>query len=72
MNRREGDMAVGMPVLCHHHIRKTLGDAIDDGNDLLAVLHGEAAAGQEAVLHIDDQKCGSVIGLDRRRRPQRP
>jgi hypothetical protein len=40
----------------HHHIGKTLGDPVDDGNDLFAVLYGEAAAGRETILHIDDQQ----------------
>ena len=55
----------GVPVLRHHHIGKALGDAVDHGNDLLAVFHGEAAAGQETILDIDHQKRRGVIGLDR-------
>src|SRR5215216_1987177 len=59
-------MARGVPVLRHHHIGKAFGNAVDDGNDLLAVFDREAAAGQETVLHVDDEQCGSVIWLDRR------
>ena len=55
----------GMPVLRHHDIGKALGDAVDHRNDLLAVLHGEAAARQEAVLDIDHQQRRCVVGLDR-------
>ena len=58
-------MAGGVPVLRHHHIGKALGDAVDDGNDLLAVFHGEAAAGQETILHVDHQQRRRVIELDR-------
>jgi len=61
-------MPRSVPVLRHHHIGKTLGDAVDDGNDLFTVLYGQAAAGQETILHIDDQKRRGVIGLDRRGR----
>jgi hypothetical protein len=63
-------MACGVPVLRHHHIGKTLGDLVDHGNDLLAVLYGEAAAGQETVLDIDHQKRRRVVRLDRCCRPQ--
>jgi hypothetical protein len=63
----ERDVAGGVPVLRHHHIGKTLGDAIDDGNDLIAVFDGETAAGQEAVLDIDDDERRSLVGLDRSR-----
>ena len=62
-------MAGGMPVLRHHDVGEALGDTIDHGNDLLAVLNGEAAAGQETILDIDDQKRLCLIGLDRGRRP---
>jgi hypothetical protein len=64
MGRCEGDVTCGVPVLRHHDIGKTLGDAIDHGNDLLAVLHRETAAGQEAILNIDDQQRRRVIDLD--------
>jgi hypothetical protein len=59
------DMARGVPVLRHHHIGKALGDAVDDGNDLLAVFDREAAARKETVLHVDDEQRGSLIRLDR-------
>jgi hypothetical protein len=56
MRRGKGDVAGGVPVLRHHHIAKSLGDLVDDGNDLFAILHRKAAAGQEAVLDVDYQK----------------
>jgi len=40
--------------------------AADDGNDLLAVLDGKAAARQETILHIDDEQRGCLVGFDRR------
>jgi hypothetical protein len=58
-------VARGVPVLRHHHIGKALCDAVDDGNDLLAVFDRKAAARQETVLHVDDEQRGSVIRLDR-------
>ena len=63
MGGGERDMAGGVPILRQHDVGETLGDAVDDGNDLLAVFDGEAAAGQEAVLDIDDQQRGSPSGL---------
>ncbi|MHC2466575.1 hypothetical protein ACVIHD_005587 [Bradyrhizobium embrapense] len=41
------------------------------GTTLLAVLHRKAAAGQEAVLHVDHKQRGAVVGLDRSR-PETP
>jgi len=61
-----------MPVLRHHDIGEALCDPVDHRDDLLAVLNGEAAAGQETVLDIDHQKSGSVIDLDRSCRPGLP
>jgi hypothetical protein len=58
-----------MPILRHHDIGKTLGDAVDHGNDLFAVLYGKAAAGQETVLDIDHQQRRCIVGLDRSGRP---
>ena len=54
-----------MPVLRHHDIRKALGDAIDNRNDLIAVLHRQAAAGQKTVLDVDHQQDRCIIDLDR-------
>jgi len=45
-----------VPVLRQHDIGKTPGDAVDDGNDLFAVLHRKAAAGQKTILHVDHQE----------------
>jgi hypothetical protein len=52
-----------MPVLRHDHIGKAFCDPVDHGNNLLTVLHGKAAAGQEAVLNIDDQKRRAIVDL---------
>ena len=66
MGGGERDVARGVPILRHHHIGKALGDTVDDGHDLLAVLHCEAATRQEAVLHVDDDERGCVVRFDRR------
>ena len=63
-------MANGVPVLRHHDIGEAFGDAIDHRNDLLAILHGEAATRQEAVLNVDHEQGRRLIGLDRARRPK--
>ena len=46
---------------------KRLASALIGANDLVAVLHGERAAGQEVVLHVDDDEDVVVSRLDRRR-----
>jgi hypothetical protein len=42
-----------VPILCHHHIVKTFGDAVDDRNHLVGVFDRQGPAGQEAILYID-------------------
>jgi hypothetical protein len=42
-----------VPILRHHDVLEVLGDAVDDRNDLIAVFDRKAAAGQEAILHVD-------------------
>jgi hypothetical protein len=53
-------------------VRKLLRDAIDDGDHLLAVLDRQAAARQEAVLHIDDDQHALLIDRDVSRREGEP
>ena len=65
-------MARRVPVLRHHDVGKALGEPVDDRHDLIAVLHREAAARQEAILHVDDEQCRRIVDLDRGRRPERP
>jgi len=54
--RRERHVVVRMPVLRHHHIVEAFGDAVDYRNHLIAVFHRQAAAWQEAVLHVDNNQ----------------
>jgi hypothetical protein len=72
MGGSERDVARGVPVLRQHYIREPLGKAVDHRNNLITILHGKAAAGQETVLNIDDEKRRSIIDLDRSRCPQGP
>ncbi len=68
MRGRERDMARRVPILREHHVGKFLGDRIDDGHDLLAVLDRQAAARQEAVLHVHDDEHALVVDRDGRER----
>jgi hypothetical protein len=53
-----------MPVLRQHHVVEALGDSVDYRDDLIAVLHRQAAARQEAVLYVDDQQQTGRSGFD--------
>jgi hypothetical protein len=53
-----------MPVLRHHHIVKSFGNAVDYWNDLIAVFDDQAAAWQEAVLHINNDQRARCVGFD--------
>ena len=59
-------MAGGVPVLRHDDVLELLGELVDDRHDLLAALDRQRAAGDEAVLHVDDDQRGVATGLDRR------
>jgi hypothetical protein len=43
---------------------KPLAILLITGDDLVAVFHGQAAARQEAVLHVDDDQRACRIGFD--------
>src|SRR5262245_34361161 len=47
------------------HVREPLGDPVDEGDDLIALGNRQAAAGQEAVLHVDDaeRRAGAWFDL---------
>ena len=45
-----------VPILCHHHVLKTCGDAVDDWDHLFAVFDRQCASGQKTILHIDYDK----------------
>ena len=59
---REGDVLGGMPVLGEDDVVEFLGKGVDDGDDGVAVGHGQGAAGHEIVLDVDDEQ--SVAGLE--------
>src|SRR5205823_7872088 len=56
MRRRKGMMRGRVPILRQDDVRKAPREIVDDGNDRVAIGHGERAARQEIILHIDDQK----------------
>src|SRR5256885_1045948 len=58
------DMPRRMPVLGADHVGEALAERVDDRDDLLAVLHGEAAARQKTVLDVDDDQSALHVGLD--------
>ena len=61
--RGEGAVVGRVPVLREHHVGKARRDAVDDGHDGVAVRYGQAAAGHEAVLCVDDDQCRGVVKL---------
>jgi hypothetical protein len=65
-------MPGGVPVLGHHDVGKALGELVDDRDDLIALFHGKAAAGQETILYVDDEQGRCIVDLDRGGRPERP
>ena len=57
-------MSGRVPVLRQHDVAEALAQSVDDRDDLVAVGHGEAAAGAEIILHVDDDQGGR--GVDHR------
>jgi hypothetical protein len=45
-----------VPVLREHHVLERARQAVDQRDDLVAAAHGQRAAGDEAVLHVDDEQ----------------
>src|SRR5206468_8279593 len=68
MRRGKRNVVGRVPVLGHHHVGKILGHAVDDRDDLIAVFHRKAAAGKEAVLHVDDDQHAPIVDRDFLRR----
>src|SRR6185436_18886821 len=66
MARGKRGMAGGMPVLRHVDVLELLRQLVDDGDHLLPAFYRERAAGDEAVLHVDDDEGGIAARLDRR------
>jgi hypothetical protein len=52
----EGDVASRVPVLGEEDVGEAAAEAVDEGDDLVAVLDGEMAAGTEVVLQVDDEE----------------
>jgi hypothetical protein len=50
-----------VPVLRGEQEREGGLDAADDGDDRVAAGHGERAAGEKVVLHVDDEKRGFQV-----------
>ncbi len=46
----------GVPVLGEDDVFEALGEAVDEGDDLVALGNGERAAGAEVVLDVDDEE----------------
>ncbi len=57
---RRGEAAVPgrVPVLRGHDQVEPVDEAVDDRHDGVAVRHGQRPAGQEVVLHVDDDQGG--------------
>ena len=53
-----------MPILRQHDMLKTVGEAIDDRHDRIAVGNRKRAAGAEIVLHINYQQQIIFINPD--------
>jgi hypothetical protein len=64
VRRSERDMPRCMPVLGENNVLKTPREAVHQGNDLVALRHGEATSGYEAVLHVDDDERITAPRLD--------
>ena len=63
-------MSGGVPVLGEDYVLETLGEAVDDGDDLVALGDGERSAYSinsraEVVLYVDDQESVSGGEFDR-------
>ena len=52
--------ALGVPVLGEDDVLEERSDAVDDGNDSVALGHGQRAAEEEVVLHVNDEE--DVLG----------
>src|SRR5439155_17059210 len=68
MTRGEGDVTLRVPVLRDHHVAERRCELVDQRNDLVAVGHGQRAAGEETILHVDDGEHVVVTRLDSRLR----
>ena len=58
-------MAGRMPVLRQHHVAEAAGEAIDVGDDLVALGNGELSAWTEVVLDVDNEQDVAVCDCGR-------
>ena len=56
----EGGVALGVPVLREEDVVKEWRDSMDDGNDSVALGHGQRAARAEVVLDVNSEE--DVVG----------
>src|SRR5262245_46651534 len=56
MRRRKRQMPARMPILREHDVREFGRQGIYHRHNFMAVRHGEAAAGTEVVLDVDNEK----------------
>ena len=52
----EGDVFLGMPVLGEDYVGEFCGEAVDGGDDGVALFYLQSSAGAEVVLEVDDEK----------------
>lgn len=68
VGRGEGDVAGGVPVLGEDDVFEAPGEAVDDGDDLVALGYGQRASNSingraEVVLDVDNQQYVSGLEL---------
>ena len=56
VGRGERRMALRVPILGQDDAGERPAQTVDDGNDPVAIGHGQRAAGAEVILHIDDDQ----------------
>ena len=56
MRRRKRQMPARMPVLREHDVREFGRQRINQRHNFIAARHGEATAGTEVVLDVDNEK----------------
>src|ERR1700741_2462535 len=49
-------MAVRVPILSQHDVRKPLCETIDEWHDLITLRHRKASARAKVILHVDHEK----------------
>jgi hypothetical protein len=49
-------MAVRVPILSQHDVRKPLCETIDEWHDLITLRHRKASTRAKVILHVDHEK----------------